>query len=65
MLFGQSWKNSRFGAVSTNRSKSDLGYAIGHVCWEDNESCHLETCQVANRKGKPGNIASFGATRVS
>ena len=67
------WKNCRFDAVSTNRSKSDLGYAIGHVSWEDNESCHLETCQVANRKGKPGNIlnffqskiASFGATRVS
>ena len=57
-LFGQLWKNSRFGAVSTNGSKSDLGYAIGHVCWEDNESCQLETCQVANR-GKPSILNFF------
>ena len=27
-LFCQLWKNSRFGAVSTNGSKSDLGYAL-------------------------------------
>lgn len=49
-LCSQLWKNSRFGAVFRNGSKSDLGYAVGHVCWEDNESRHLETCQVANRK---------------
>ena len=41
-LFRQPWKKSWFGAVSTNVSKSDLGYAVGHVCWEDNESRHLE-----------------------
>ena len=58
-LFRQLRKNSRFGAVSTNGSKSELGYAVGHVCWEDNKSCHLETCQVANGKGKPSNILNF------
>ena len=58
-LFRQLWKNSRFGAVSTNGSKSDLGYVVGHVCWEDNKSCHLEICQVANGKGKPSNILNF------
>lgn len=57
-LCRQLWKNSRFGAVSTNRSKFDLGYAVGHVCW-DNESRHLETCQVANRKGKTSNILNL------
>ena len=63
MLFGQSWKNSRFGAVSTNVSKSDLGYGVGHgqlvSCWEVNESRHLESCQVGNRKGKPSSILKF------
>ena len=58
-LFRKLWKNSRVCAVSINGSKSDLRYAVGHVCWEDNESCHLETFQVANRKGKPSNILSF------
>ena len=58
-VFRQSWKNSWFGAVSTNVSKSDLGYAVGHVCCQDNESRHLESCQVANRKGKPSSILKF------
>ena len=58
-LCRQLWKNSRFGAVSTAGSKSDLGHAVGHVCWEDNESRYLETCQVANRKGKTSNILNF------
>ena len=58
-LFRQLWKNSRFCAVSTNVSKSDLGYAVGHVCCQDNESRHLESCQVANRKGKPSSILKF------
>ena len=47
-LFCHLWKNSRLCAVSINGSKSDLGYAVGHVCCEDNESSHLVTCQVAN-----------------
>ena len=59
LLFCQLEKNNPLGAVSTNGSKSDLAYAVGHVCWEDNESCHLETCQVVNRKGKPSNIFKF------
>ena len=50
------WKNSWFGAVSTNGSKSDLTYAVSHVCWKENENRHLETCHVANRKGKLSNI---------
>jgi len=53
-LFRQLWKNSRFGAVSTNGSESDLRYAVADVCW-DNEICYLETGQVATRKGKPSN----------
>lgn len=53
-LFRQLWKNSRFDAVSTNGSESDLRYAVADVCW-DNEICYLETGQVATRKGKPSN----------
>ena len=58
------WKNSGRGAVSTNRSASNLGYAVGHVYWENNEGCHLEACQVANRKGKPGNILDFFQSKI-
>ena len=60
-LFCQLWKNSRFGAVSTNGSKWDLGYALADVCWEGNEGCHLENCQAVSRKGKPNNMSFFRA----
>ena len=57
-------ENSRFCAVSINGSKSDLGYAVAHVCCEDNERCHLKTCQVANGKGKPSNILIFFKSKI-
>jgi len=53
-LFRPLWKNSRFGAVSTNESESDLRYAVADVC-RDNES-YLETGRVATRKGKLSNM---------
>ena len=63
-LFRQLWKNSGFGAVSTNESDSDEGYTIAHVCWEDNENCLHETCQAATRKGKPSDIFILELFRV-
>ena len=56
----QLWKSNKFGAVSTNNSSFDGGYANICVCWEKNEGDYAETCQSEMiRGGKSTDILEF------